>query len=230
MVQGVPLIHREAPLVRSNKYEASPAFNLNQKGPIDGTVVSASKAKIKGKSGENNRVAALHVYNNLPLNRRAFIDSKPLVKRGDRVSRGQLLADVNYTLGGRLALGVNLTTAVMPYKGETDHEWLVNAQNKLPLAVIISSRLFNLATDRPHESDSSTEAMRDAVVQQKGRSLHSLRHTFALQEYFRTGDIYFVKQALGHSHVTITERYLKFPIDFLQQVFGESIMPYHRDQ
>ena len=37
-------------------------------------------------------------------------------------------------------------------------------------------------------------------------------------------------QALGHSHVTITERYLKFPIDYLQQVFGESITPYHADQ
>ena len=107
--------------MRSNNYEASPAFSLNQNWPGDGTVVSASRAKTKGKSGENNRVAALHVYNNLPLNRGAFIDSKPLVKRGDRVSRGQLLADVSYTIGGKLALGVNLTTAVMPYKGETHH-------------------------------------------------------------------------------------------------------------
>ena len=39
-----------------------------------------------------------------------------------------------------------------------------------------------------------------------------------------------LKQALGHFHVTITERYLKFPIDYLQQVFGESITPHHADQ
>ena len=107
--------------MRSNKYEASPAFNLNQNWPVDGTVVSASKAKTKGKSGEKDRVANLYVYNNLPLNRGAFIDSKPLVKRGDRVFRGQHLADVNYTLGGKLALGTNLTTAVMPNKGLTHH-------------------------------------------------------------------------------------------------------------
>ena len=51
-----------------------------------------------------------------------------------------------------------------------------------------------------------------------------------LQVSQQHGDIYFVKQALGHSHVTITERYLKFPLEYLQQVFGESITPYHADQ
>ena len=57
----------------------------------------------------------------MPLNRGAFIDSEPLVKRGDKVFEGQLLADTNYGKGGKLALGVNLITAVMPYKGETHH-------------------------------------------------------------------------------------------------------------
>jgi len=111
---GIGLQHREAPLVRSNKYEISPTFNLNQNWRVDGTIVSASKAKTKGKSGEKDRVANLYVYNNLPLNRGAFIDSKPLVKRGDRVYEVQLSARVNYTLGGNLALGTNLITAVMP--------------------------------------------------------------------------------------------------------------------
>ena len=93
---------------------------------------------------------------------------------------------------------------------------------------------YLLATEHPYRPNTLTQAVTKAIrtagVEPKGRSLYSLRHTFALQEYFRTGDIYFVKQALGHSHVTITERYLKFPIDYLQQVFGESITPYHADQ
>ena len=93
---------------------------------------------------------------------------------------------------------------------------------------------YLLVTENPYRPNTLTQAFSRAVrmaeVDPKGRSLHSLRHAFALQEYFRTGDIYFVKQALGHSHVTITERYLKFPIDYLQQVFGVSITPYHADQ
>ena len=91
-----------------------------------------------------------------------------------------------------------------------------------------------LATEYPYSPNTLTQvftkAIRGSGIEPKGRSLYSLRHTFVLQEYFRTGDIYFVKQALGHSHVTITERYLKFPTDYLQQVFGESITPYHADQ
>ncbi len=54
--------------------------------------------------------------------------------------------------------------------------------------------------------------------------------TFVHQVYFRTGDIYFVKQVLGHSHVTITERYLKFPLDYLQQGFAETVTTYRADQ
>ena len=80
---------------------------------------------INAKSRDTQRIIDIETFNNLPLNRGAFIDSKPLVKKGDNVSKGQLLADTNQTLGGKLALGVNLTTAVMPYKGETHGDGVV---------------------------------------------------------------------------------------------------------
>ena len=44
----------------------------------------------------------------------------------------------------------------------------------------------------------------------KKRKLHNLRHTFAVMEWLRTGDIYFVSKKLGHSSVTTTEIYTKF--------------------
>ena len=69
--------------------------------------------------------------------------------------------------------------------------------------------------------------MKAAGIEPKGRSLHSLRHTFALREYYRTDDIYYVKGLLGHAHVTVTERYLKFTRENLEKVFGESVTPYH---
>jgi len=117
MVKAVSLINREAPLVSASNFEASEAFKMGQTSPVDGTVMSVGKDRIKIKSGGSGPVAQVHVFNNLPLNRGAFINSEPLVKRGDRVSKGQLLADTNYGKGGKLALGTNLITAVMPYKG-----------------------------------------------------------------------------------------------------------------
>ncbi len=68
--------------------------------------------------------------------------------------------------------------------------------------------------------------MKAAGLDPRGRSLHRLRHTFALKEYYRTGDIYYVKEPRGHAHVTLTERYLKFPREYLEKVFGESVTPY----
>ena len=66
-----------------------------------------------------------------------------------------------------------------------------------------------------------TPAIQAAGIDPKGRSLHSLRHTFALREYARSGDIYKVKSLLGHSSVTVTEIYTKFPEQYLAQAFGE---------
>ncbi len=87
--------------------------------------------------------------------------------------------------------------------------------------------LFLEATDRPYQPDSISKAfraaMRAAAIEPRGRTLHSLRHTYALREYYRTGDIYFVKQQLGHSNVTVTEKYLRFPQEYLQQVFGDTV-------
>lgn len=89
---------------------------------------------------------------------------------------------------------------------------------------------YELIDDSPYHPDSigraDRTAMKAAGIDSKGRSLHSLRLTFALREYYRTGDIYYVKGLLGHAHVTVTERYLKFPRKYLEKVFGESVTPY----
>ena len=86
---------------------------------------------------------------------------------------------------------------------------------------------FILATDKPYKPDSISlaflKAMRASDVEQKGRTLHSLRHTFALKEYYRTGDIYHVKESLGHAAVAVTEVYLQFPLEYLHRVYGNSI-------
>jgi len=55
----------------------------------------------------------------------------------------------------------------------------------------------------------------------EGRSLHSLRHTFALNTLLKCNNIQLVKEALGHSTVSMTEVYLRFPTDYLKQVFTD---------
>ena len=49
--------------------------------------------------------------------------------------------------------------------------------------------------------------------------LHYLRHTFAVMEWLRSGDIYLVSKKLGHSSVTTTEIYTKFELCQLREDF-----------
>ncbi|NIA31541.1 MAG: tyrosine-type recombinase/integrase [Actinobacteria bacterium] len=51
------------------------------------------------------------------------------------------------------------------------------------------------------------------------KTLHSFRHSFALKTWLKSGDIYFVKKLLGHSTVSVTEVYMRFPTEYLKQVF-----------
>lgn len=64
-----------------------------------------------------------------PLNNHNFIHARPLVKVGDKVAKGQVIADTNHTKNGILALGKNLLTAYVPYKGMNVEDGVVISQS-----------------------------------------------------------------------------------------------------
>ena len=53
-----------------------------------------------------------------------------------------------------------------------------------------------------------------------GKTLHSFRHSFAVKMWAETGDIYKTKELLGHTNVATTERYARFPPEFLKEILG----------
>jgi len=55
----------------------------------------------------------------------------------------------------------------------------------------------------------------------KGKTLHCLRHTFALRKLMETNNISLVKELLGHSSVQVTEIYTQFPKSYLMQIFKQ---------
>ena len=74
------------------------------------------------------------------------------------------------------------------------------------------------------EIDELTEKDKQIALVQSGRkSIHSLRHTFALRKLLEWGNIYLVMQALGHADVKTTQIYLEFPEGFLKDVFSDWI-------
>lgn len=124
--QAMPLANREAPLVQSldpqsetgNSFEEHFGKKVGAKfADDDAEVVSVDPDSIvlRNKNGEERTV---NLYNNFQFNRKTQLSNKALVKPGDKVKKGQILAGSNFTDdNGTLSMGVNARVAMVPYKG-----------------------------------------------------------------------------------------------------------------
>ncbi len=133
MEQAISLKHREAPLVQT-KTEGAHSFERNlgtfssTHSPISGKIVDVKKDSIIISDGKKKH--EVHIYNHFPLNdSKGMMHSEPLVKPGDEVSQGQLIADTNFTRHGHLALGTNLRVGYMPYKGYNYEDGIVISES-----------------------------------------------------------------------------------------------------
>ena len=115
--QGVPLLVTEQPLVCTgveDKVAKDSGVCIVSK--TDGEVVSVSADEIiiwNEKSGVE--VHSLSKY--LRSNQDTCINHIPIVKVGDKVKKGDIIADGQATKNGQLSLGQNLLIAFMPWDG-----------------------------------------------------------------------------------------------------------------
>lgn len=122
--QAVSLVNREEPLVTTNGADFVNQNILIPKAKVSGTVTKIDKDKIiikdaLGKEHEHN------IPHNFPLNYTSFLHATPKVKVGDKVKQGDILAEHNFSKNGKLALGINLDVAFVPYKGLTFEDAIV---------------------------------------------------------------------------------------------------------
>jgi DNA-directed RNA polymerase subunit beta len=130
--QAIGLKHREAPLVQVGvapdvSMEQLVGHNIAAHAPDAGTVkkVTADGILLATAKGD----VKVNLYNNFTLNRKSFLNHTALVKEGDTVAKDQLLAESNFTKDGTLALGINLRTAYIPYKGYNFEDGIVISQS-----------------------------------------------------------------------------------------------------
>jgi hypothetical protein len=125
LTQALPLREAQAPYVQAGvPGDADESFEERYgrymgaiHSDIDGQVVkvTADDIHIKGRDG---KIHKKEIHNNLPYNRKTYLHNTPTVKVGDVVSKDGLLARSNYTdEKGSTALGLNMHTAYIPYKG-----------------------------------------------------------------------------------------------------------------
>jgi DNA-directed RNA polymerase subunit beta len=127
MRQAVPLLRPEAPIVGTG-LEARSAIDsrvlvvAEDNGVVE--YVDADEILIRYDKTDEERfvsfdpeVVSYRISKFQKTNQGTVVDLKPIVFKGDRVHKGQVLTEGYATQGGELALGRNLKVAFMPWQG-----------------------------------------------------------------------------------------------------------------
>jgi DNA-directed RNA polymerase subunit beta len=127
MRQAVPLLRPEAPIVGTGleqQVARDSRVLINAEGSGTVRYVDANEIVIEYDRTEDEELVSFEpatksypLIKFLKTNQSTTINLKPIVTKGERVERGQVLCEGYATQGGELALGRNLLVAFMPWKG-----------------------------------------------------------------------------------------------------------------
>lgn len=129
--QAVPLIRPESPYVGTGlEHKVAVDSGVMVVAPEAGTIkeVDAHHIVLESDKGKKQGFKLLKFAKS---NKFTSINQRPIVSRGDKVRKGQVLADGPSTENGELALGANLVVAYMSFEGSNFED-----------AIVISERLI----------------------------------------------------------------------------------------
>ncbi|RED48266.1 DNA-directed RNA polymerase subunit beta [Seonamhaeicola aphaedonensis] len=127
MRQAVPLLRVDAPIVGTGlerQVASDSRVLINAEGSGEVLYVDANEIQIRydrtedeAKVSFDSDVKTYQLVKFRKTNQGTSINLKPIVKKGDKVTKGQVLCEGYATQQGELALGRNMKVAFMPWKG-----------------------------------------------------------------------------------------------------------------
>ena len=157
MRQAVPLLNPESPIVGTGLeqrvcQDSRTQVTAERKGEV--VYVDANQIHIKYERTDDERFVSfdpeITVYN-LPIYRRTnqstTILLKPIVRKGDIVTPGQILTEGYATQKGELALGRNLKVAFMPWKGYNYEDAIVISERMIRWDILTSIHVDEYITE-----------------------------------------------------------------------------------
>ena len=157
MRQAVPLLRPESPIVGTGleKQVASDSrvlINAENDGVVE--YVDAEKITIKYDFSDQDELISfdgnIKTYNLIKFrktNQGTCINLKPIIKKGERVTKGQVLCQGYATEAGELALGRNLKVAFMPWKGYNFEDAIVISEKVVRQDIFTSIHIDEYSLD-----------------------------------------------------------------------------------
>ena len=157
MRQAVPLLKPQSPIVGTGLEERVCMDSRTQviaerKGVV--TYVDANEIRVKYEMNEDERFISFSpeetIYK-MPIyrktNQSTTITLKPIVRKGDKIEKGQILTEGYATQNGELALGRNLMVAFMPWKGYNYEDAIVLSEEMVKWDVLTSVHVDEFLTE-----------------------------------------------------------------------------------
>ena len=131
MSQAVPLVNPEVPLVSTGME----SFAAQDSGQVivaeeDGELSPSPGTRLWSSMSASNEEKTYHLRKYQRSNQNTCIDQRPAVVKGQRIKKGDVIADSSSTQNGNLALGQNVVIAFLSWEGGNFED-----------AILISERL-----------------------------------------------------------------------------------------
>jgi len=158
--QAVPLMIPQAPLVGTGlEFRAAVDTGDVVLARNDGTVidVDAERIVVEGRGSRDEYPMTKFMRSN----QGTLIHQKPVITLGDKVKKGEVLADGSSTDGGELALGANLLVAFMPWEGYNFEDAIVISERLVRDDVLSSIHIHEYEIDARSTKLGDEEITRD---------------------------------------------------------------------
>lgn len=225
--QAVPLLRPEAPLVGTGiEYLVAKGSGdviiCQRPGMVE--FVDAERILVrvdeKQKSREHDVGTDLYLLTKfLRTNQNTCINHRPIVRRGDRVEKGQILADSSCTHLGELALGRNVLCAFMPWRGYNFEDAIIVSEKLIKEDIFTSVHIVEETIEARDTKLGPEEITRDIpnVPENLLRNLDE-NGIVRIGAYVKSGDILVGKVApKGETQLSPEEKLLK-------AIFGEKAL------
>lgn len=215
--QAVPLLITDAPLVGTGiEYKAAVDSGVMILARNEGVVERVTGREIAVRRDIDGGLDVYKVHKFMRSNQGTCINQRPIVKKGQRVAKGQPIADGPSTDHGELALGRNVLVAFMPWEGYNYEDAILLSERLVKDDVFTSIHIEQYEAEARDTKLGPEEITRDVpnVGEEALKDLDE-RGIIRIGAEVRAGDILVGKVTpKGETELTAEER-------LLRAIFGE---------